>query len=71
MHVWLAHATAEPQVPLAPQVWAPLPEHWVEPGVHAMHALFQHAGDAPEQVACVCQLPVASQVWTRFARQRV
>jgi hypothetical protein len=46
-------------------------EHCVDPGAHATHALFQHAGVAPEHVTIVCQLPVASQDWTRFARQRV
>ena len=70
-HVWFTHATAAPQVPLALQVSSPLPTHCVEPGVHARHSLFQHAGVAPEHVAWVCQLPVASHVWTRFATQRV
>ena len=54
-----------------PQVSSPLPTHCVEPGVHARHSLFQHAGVAPEHVTCVSQAPVALHVWTRFARQRV
>jgi hypothetical protein len=46
-----------------PQVWTPLPEHWVEPGAHEpvhwplLQRVLAHALVAPK-------LPVAVQVWT-------
>jgi hypothetical protein len=62
----LEHADALPQVADMLHSSTPLPTHWVEPGVHATHALFQHAGVEPEHVVMVCQPPVAVHDWTRF-----
>lgn len=64
LQVWLVQAAGAPQVPLASQVWTPLPEHCLAPGVHdplhtpgATHAELV-------QAAAVPQFPVALQVWT-------
>jgi hypothetical protein len=70
-HVWSVHAIGASQVPLALQVWTPFPEHCVEPGEHATHALSRQVGVKPEHVDCVCQLPVASQDWIAEPRQCV
>ena len=41
--LWL-HAAIVPQVPVAPQVCTPLPEHWVVPGTHTpVHVAIEHA----------------------------
>jgi hypothetical protein len=59
--VWLEQATAVPQVPLAAQVWTPLPEHCVVPGTQTpVHPPLTHA-DATHAVA-VLQVPLAVQV---------
>jgi hypothetical protein len=48
VHVWCAaQATAVSHWPAAEHVWTPLPEHCVEPGVHATHAPFKHTGVSP------------------------
>ena len=59
MHVSFVHAAGAPQLPLPLQVCTPFPRHCVAPGEQATHALFKHAGVDPEQVVCVCQVPVA------------
>ena len=53
MQVCPVQAAAEPQVPLAWQVWMPLPEHCVAPGTHTpvqppfWHAELTHATAVP------------------------
>ena len=60
MHTYV-HATGLLHAPPELQVWTPLPEHCVAPGVHApvhvppLHALAQGA-------PLLCQAPVQSQV---------
>jgi hypothetical protein len=69
--VWFEQAIGAFQVPLALQVWTPLPEHCVEPGEQATHALLRQVGVGPEQVDCVCQLPVSSHDWIADPRHCV
>jgi hypothetical protein len=55
------HGTGDPNWPLGPHVWTPLPEHCVAPGVHdpvhdpLLHT-FGHAGPL------FCQTPALLQV---------
>ncbi len=58
MQVWLVHAAGAPHDPAALHVSVLLPEHCFVPGEHATQVLFRQAGVVPEQVACVCHVPL-------------
>jgi hypothetical protein len=55
-HAEATHATGAPHVPVEEQVWMPLPEHCVAPGVHTpvqpplTQAWFEHATLSVDQV---------------------
>jgi hypothetical protein len=56
---------------LEAQVSTLFPRHCFEPGEHVTQVLFRQLGVSPEQVDCVCQLPMASQDWMAEPRHCV
>jgi hypothetical protein len=75
VHVWFTHAVGGPQLPVASQVWMPLPEHCVAPGLQATQeapcAPARQTGVPPVHPTAVPHVPVASHVWTPVAEHCV